>query len=106
MPEIEYDFALDEAALNWVRFRVETRAGRVVHFVVQYETTFEGRRIPVVRYDDHHGFAHRDLLNRRGDVVQKLQLGRVSCGAVVVEAQADIAANWRTYVAEFMKDAS
>ncbi len=38
----------------------------VLGFVVQYETKLEGKWLPVVRYDTQHGFAHRDLLDRRG----------------------------------------
>ena len=34
---------------------------------MQYETRLEGKWFPVVRYDTEHGFAHRDLLDKKGD---------------------------------------
>jgi len=39
--------------------------GRVIDFVVQYETFINKEWFPVVRYDNSHGFAHRDLLSAR-----------------------------------------
>jgi hypothetical protein len=43
-----------------IRFKSE-----VLRFVVQYETKFEGKWLPVVRYDTEHGYAHRDILIRK-----------------------------------------
>lgn len=40
--------------------------GDVLRFVIQYETRLEGKWLPVVRYDTEHGFAHRDLLDKKG----------------------------------------
>ena len=45
-----------------LRLKVE-----VLSFVVQYETLIEGKWFPVVRYDTTHGFAHRDLFDKRGN---------------------------------------
>jgi hypothetical protein len=41
--------------------------GRIVFFRVQYETKIRDRWFPVVRYDTTHGYAHRDMLNIRGE---------------------------------------
>ena len=40
-----------------------TEKDKVTGFVVQYETLFEGKWLPFVRYDTAHGYAHKDLLN-------------------------------------------
>jgi hypothetical protein len=41
--------------------------GDVLDFVIQYETRFKDEWFPVIRYDAGHGFAHRDLLKRKGN---------------------------------------
>jgi len=41
--------------------------GKIVFFRVQYESKINQIWYPVVRYDTAHGFAHRDLLNLKGD---------------------------------------
>jgi hypothetical protein len=104
MPEIEYELDLDDAQLEWLRLRVSTRRGSVIAFVVQYETTIDGQRVPVVRYDDHHGFPHKDVLNRRGDVVRIIPIDDQEPGIVVTRATQDILANWFAYRAEFFGD--
>lgn len=52
-----------------VRFRVDTRRGRVTGFVVQLELEVGDRWYPVVRYDSAHGQPHRDLLDATGGVI-------------------------------------
>lgn len=100
MPETAYVFALDAAGLNYGRVRLTTVSGRVFIFVVQQETTLDGKGIPVVRYDNHHGFCHRDQMNRRGDVVEKLPIAG-SPGEVATFAVNDIKTNWEAYLEEF-----
>lgn len=74
MPESGFLTALDPSGLNWLRFELQTAGGQVLTFVAQYETMLAGKTIPVVRYDNHHGFCHRDRMNRRGDVVEKTRI--------------------------------
>lgn len=75
MPEQAYVFALDAAGLNYGRVRFMTVGGEVIMLVVQQETMVGGKGVPVVRYDNHHGFCHRDRMHRRGDVVEKIVNG-------------------------------
>jgi len=42
--------------------------GRVIQFVVQYETFVEGEWRPVIRYDTAHGFPHVDRIRSDGTV--------------------------------------
>ena len=44
--------------------------GRIVFFRVQLETLVGKTWMPVVRYDTAHGFAHRDLLDKRGHAIK------------------------------------
>jgi hypothetical protein len=72
--------------------------------MVQYETTLEGRRVPVVRYDNAHGFAHRDLLNRRGQVVEKIRLANDPGPGIALNlGERDIHDNWPQYRERFLK---
>ena len=103
MPRIEYDDAIDDHAQEWLRVRVDTKGGRVEHFTVQYETTIAGKRTPVARFDNAHGYAHRDLLDRRGRVIDKQPLpGNPPFNQALQIGRQDLLANWRRYRADFL----
>jgi hypothetical protein len=105
MPTTEYEVPLDETGLEWVRFRFTTRGGQVTAFTVQYETTVAGRRVPVVRYDNAHGFAHRDLLDRRGQISIKETLAGAPTPADALQiGERDIRENWQRYRRDFLRD--
>lgn len=107
MRVIAYEVELDDTALEWLRLRVETERGRVIGFLVQYETTVAGQRTPVIRYDSAHGFAHRDVLGRRGEFVEKQALAsHLSFREALDLGVRDIRANWRRYRREFFGDRS
>lgn len=101
MPEIDYDAPLDDDGLEWIRFRIVTVGGQVVSFMVQYETTVGDQRLPVVRYDNSHGFCHRDWLDRRGNVVEKQRLPG-SPAVVLNVGKQDIQDYWERYRAAFL----
>ncbi len=94
MPEIDYEAPLDDAEQEWIRVRFSTLGGRVTTYAVQYETSIAGRRIPVVRFDNAHGFPHRDLLDRNGRAVEKRPIaGKPTPGAALKQGQQDIQTN-------------
>jgi hypothetical protein len=104
-PEIDYEDPLDEAAQEWMRVRIWLRAGRVLRFVVQYETTLAGMRMPVVRYDAAHGSAHRDRLDHRGvEVAKDFMHDYLSLADALVHAERDVRENWRRYREVFLRD--
>jgi hypothetical protein len=97
---VEYQDALDDAALEWIRVRIWIERGQVTRFVVQYETTLANERAAVVRYDTAHGSAHRDRMTR--DVKQLKDdlggtLGTLSLADALETAEGDIRQNWRQY---------
>jgi len=105
MPEIEFDVVLDNAELEWMRMRLTTVRGRVVTYTVQYETTLDGQRVPVVRFDNAHGFPHRDLLNRSGRIIEKRPIpGNLSPEAALAQGEIEIRRNWPRYRAAFFGD--
>jgi hypothetical protein len=58
-----------------------------------------------VRFDNAHGYAHRDLLNRQGRVKQKDPIpGNPTLAEALTRGQQDIMQNWQRYRREFFED--
>lgn len=79
--------------------------GKIVYFRIQYETMIEEKWYPVVRYDTAHGFAHRDLINIKGEVV-KTPLFIQDYNDALTFTEDDLKANWEIYKERFLKEAS
>ena len=77
--------------------------GAIVFFRVQYETKIRDRWFPVVRYDTTHGYAHRDLLNIRGDV-KKTPLFNQDYNDALTFAENDLKLNWFYYKKRFLEE--
>lgn len=74
----------------------------VLGFVVQYETRVAGQWLPVIRYDTRHGFAHRDLLDVKGNK-RKTPMFTQDFSEALTFADYDIQSNWRIYKERFLK---
>lgn len=74
---------------------------QVISFTVQYETKFEGKWLPVVRYDTEPGFAHRDLLDKEGNK-QKTPIFVKDYNEALTFAEYDIKSNWKLYKQTFL----
>lgn len=97
--EVEFVVMLtpeDRYRHSHVRFK-----GKVLSFVVQYETRLEGKWFPVVRYDTEHGFAHRDLLDKKGSK-QKTPMFTKDYNEALTFAEYDIKSNWMIYKQAFL----
>jgi hypothetical protein len=79
------------------------KRGRVVFFRVQYETRVEDLWYPVVRYDTAHGFAHRDVMNRKR-IVSKTPLFNQNYNDALTFAENDLKCNWEYYKKIFLED--
>jgi len=77
--------------------------GHVLQFTVQFETQFGGKWYPVVRYDTSHGFAHRDILDRKGGKT-KTPLFINNFNEALTFAEYDIRSNWKHYKEGFLKE--
>lgn len=75
--------------------------GNILSFIVQYETTLEGKWLPVVRYDTEHGFAHRDLFDRKGNK-NKMPMFTEDYNEALTFAEYDIKSNWKIYKQAFL----
>ena len=98
MGEIGYERQLDVDAR--IRAEYKSRKGRITSFIIQLEVLFKDEWKPVVRYDTAHGFAHRDLYNRRGRVT-KTELNMPFNDALTY-ALNDIRDNWELYRKNFL----
>ena len=83
------------------RVRINTERGRLVDFVVQYETPNPDAahgHFALVRYDGSHQPVHRDLLNAEGETIRKSWLAEhLSFDEALRLAILDIDQNWRRY---------
>lgn len=77
--------------------------GKILYFRVQYETRIEGKWQAVVRYDTAHGFAHRDLLSKKGKV-QKTPLFNQNFNDALIFAESDLKNNWQYYKIRFLEE--
>lgn len=75
--------------------------GDVLNFVIQYETRFEDKWFPVIRYDAGHGFAHRDLFDRKGNK-QKTPMFTDNYNEALTFAEYDIKSSWKIYKQAFL----
>ena len=99
--EVEYVIRL--GASDRYRHKHVREKGKVVYFRIQYETMVEDEWYPVVRYDTGHGFAHRDLINRRGRV-RKTPLFISDYNDALTFAESDLKANWEIYKERFLRE--
>ena len=78
--------------------------GEIIDFAVQYETFFNGKWFPVVRYDTSHGFAHRDIINFKAEK-RKTPLFITDKNDALTFAENDIKDNWEVYKQRFLREA-
>lgn len=91
------DYIVDFTPKDRKRFFIETRRGQVVRFVIQFETLIHKKWYPVVRYDTVHGYAHKDVLDRRGRVIEKVEMANMDYNKALQMANLDIDSNWGIY---------
>ncbi len=86
-----------ETGLDRLRVRFITERGQVVSIVVvQYEAYINGEWWAIVRFDEAHGFFHRDVMSLAGDTEKVAQPARDK-GLALTEAIDHIRKFWRTY---------
>jgi hypothetical protein len=76
---------------------------KIMFFRVQYETKVNNIWYPVVRYDTAHGFAHRDILDKKGSV-RKTPLFNQDYNDALIFAENDLKTNWEYYKQRFLEE--
>ena len=81
---------------NAARVSFDLERDTVIGFVVQLECRFNGEWVPIVRYDTHHGFAHRDTLHTFREAT-KTEMPVCNYNEGLTFAIRDLSTNWETY---------
>ncbi len=85
-----------------LRFKIVTRNGKIIDFVVQLEVFVRHKWHPVVRYDFAHGFPHRDILSPNGNE-EKKPLILDTMEQCVQYAEQDLMDRYEWYIEQFSK---
>lgn len=88
------DFA---TGLDRLRIHFITEGGQVVSIIViQYEAFIDGKWRAIVRFDEAHGFFHRDVMSPTGEQEKHVQTA-VNKEMALNDAINHIKHFWRTY---------
>jgi hypothetical protein len=99
----EVDYLIRLSKTDRYRHRHIRERGKIVYFSVQLETSIEGKWYAVVRYDTSHGFAHRDLLSKKGETIRKTPIFVRDHNDALTFAESDLRANWTIYKERFLR---
>ncbi len=95
MPSKRYEIWLSQTA--FIVVDIVMAAGRVVSFCVRLMILGVDKERNIARYDTAHGIAHRDILDRRGSVVQKVWFPDQPLEAVLNQALDDFKLHYQEY---------
>ena len=79
-----------------IRCSYQRVKNRVLRFTVQLEIAHEGTWIAAVRYDNAHGFCHRDTLHPDG-TQDKIGIAAQDVNQAFTYAIDDLRANWEAH---------
>lgn len=102
MPQKKVEYIIRISVSDRYRHFHITDKAKIVFFRVQYETKIGNIWYPVVRYDTAHGFAHRDIMNIKGDM-QKTPLFNHDYNDALTFAENDLKSNREYYKKRFME---
>lgn len=92
------DLNPDETRL---RCNYKRHAKRIVKFTVQLEIKIDNRWKPVLRYDNAHGFCHRDTIHFDGSQ-DKIPVFYGNPNETFTRAIEDLQANWEAHRARYL----
>lgn len=99
---IEKSYVLIVGATDRIRVRFKKDRGKIIEFVVQYETLLRGKWQPVIRYDTAHGEPHTDVIRPDGTKEKRL-LHFPNFNDAFSYAEEDIKANWKQYRQRYLR---
>lgn len=94
------DLVPDEVRL---RCSYRRRRGRITQFTVQLELLHDDDWLPVVRYDNAHGFCHRDTLHADGSQ-DKTPVYLGDANETFTRAVEDLQTHWQDHRARFLRE--
>ncbi len=86
-----------------MRCAYKRRGKRIVQYSVQLEIQHAGRWQPVLRYDNAHGFCHRDIIHPDGtqDKTPVLSGGANETFTYAID---DLRTNWEAHKIRFLRE--
>jgi hypothetical protein len=93
----ERAFFIQETHRDRIRVWMVREGPQLVDFLVQYEGKFNDQWEPVIRYDQAHGFLHRDRIDPRGELDRKDRVPYGNLKDALTEAIRELRANWPEY---------
>ena len=94
--EISFIYSLSQELRDRLRVSAIKEKGKIINFVVQYETFIKSRWYAIVRYDTSHGFAHKDIIHYDG-TREKQPLYFPNYNLAFTFAIQDLKSLWRWY---------
>jgi hypothetical protein len=76
---------------------------KVINFTVQLEIFVKYKWQPIVRYDNAHGFVHKDVIHADG-TQDKIPLFISDFKEALSFSDKDLKANWRLYRKQFLSE--
>lgn len=87
-----------------IRLRIfRQRRKGIIDFIVQLEYLV-GKWIPVIRYDNAHGFLHKDVYSKTGNKKRREEIIAKTLKDAVKIAYKDLSQNYEEYVRRFEED--
>jgi len=86
-----------------LRCAYRRRRKRIVQFTVQIEVFHADQWMPVVRYDNAHGFCHRDTIHADG-TREKVPVYYGDANDTFTRAINDLRGNWRDHYSRFLRE--
>ena len=105
MAEKEFLKYLGRFRTDRIRLKILAKKGKVVSFLVQFESFINEKWRPIVQYDTAHGFPHRDVLHPNGDK-EKFDLSFPDLKTVLQYAEQDILDRWEWYKDRYIREMS
>jgi hypothetical protein len=87
-----------------MRCRYGRRGKRIVEYTVQLEILHEASWCPVVRFDNAHGYCHRDDLHPDG-TQDKTATFVGNANETFTKAIDEVQANWESHANRFLREA-
>lgn len=85
-----------------IRVKIYKSDGRVIEFVVQFESLIEGRWREIIRYDNRDKPPHRDVYDVKGKRY-KNEIPNVTPESLIPWCIKDIKENWMRYKGRYLK---
>ena len=101
MSQTTFNIYLDDRLQNQLRIRFNSHKGKIINFVVQYESIINKKWIAIVRYDCAHGFFHRDRLFPDGSK-EKKAINEQDLGYALNFARQDLEDRWEWYLEHYL----